>query len=230
MISEHTIRTVVLAGGDYPSHPLPLGILHDAEQIVCCDGAAFELIKHGGKPWRIVGDCDSILAPCNEQEQKILNDHKDIIRRFRGQEDNDLTKAIKYCIDHGLRSIAILGATGRREDHTLGNISLLIEYMKMGADVRMFTDHGVFIPCHNQISLDIDIPEDFNLQNDTIATRPKSIQISIFNFSAKELSAEGLRYPLYDFTQWWQGTLNEAVNRKIKIQGTGDFLVYITYA
>ena len=39
-----------------------------------------------------------------------------------------------------------MGATGKQEDHTLGNISLLIDYMKAGAQVTMLTDHGMFIP------------------------------------------------------------------------------------
>lgn len=35
--------------------------------------------------------------------------------------------------------------TGKREDHTLGNISLLLYYLQEGIDVRAYTDYGVFI-------------------------------------------------------------------------------------
>ena len=52
-------------------------------------------------------------------------------------------------MEQGKRKIAITGATGKREDHTIGNISLLIEYMRAGADVFSFTDHGIFIPCRD---------------------------------------------------------------------------------
>lgn len=224
-----TQNTVILGGGDFPSHPLPLQILNNADRIVCCDGAAYGLLRHGITPWRIVGDCDSILSPSDKEEEQLLCQHRDIIRRYTSQEDNDQTKAVRYCLDHGINDLIIVGATGRREDHTLGNISLLTEYMRMGANVRMYTDHGVFIACHNLFEADFDLPEGFTLCSDSIATRPKSVQLSIFNISARRLHAEGLRYPLYDFTQWWQGTLNEAISPTVKISGEGDFLVFANY-
>lgn len=222
-------KIVILSGGDYPSHPLPLKLLAEAERIVCCDGAAYELIRHGINPWRIIGDCDSILSPKDEDEQKILEECRDIIRRYTGQDDNDQTKAVKYCLDHGFHDLIIVGATGRREDHTLGNISLLLEYLRMGARVEMVTDYGIFIPCHDHIELDVEIPKDFRCENDTEATRRKSTQISVFNISARNLRADGLRYPLYDFGQWWQGTLNEAISPHVRIEGEGEFLVFVNY-
>ena len=33
----------------------------------------------------------------------------------------------KYLLSKGKRRIAIVGATGKREDHTIGNVSLLME-------------------------------------------------------------------------------------------------------
>lgn len=220
--------TIILGGGDYPSHPLPLSMLNEAERVVCCDGAAYEFVRRGGHPWRIVGDCDSILSPRNDEEKQILDAHRDIIRRYAGQDDNDQTKAVRYCLEHGLKDLTIVGATGAREDHTLGNISLLIEYMRMGANVKMVTDHGVFLPCHNQFHTEIEIPEGFVAVSDTEATRQKSIQVSIFNISATHLHAKGLRYPISDFKQWWEGTLNEAICSPVTIEGEGDFIVYIT--
>ena len=94
--------------------------MKEAKYVVCCDGAANEYLNRGLRPWRVVGDCDS-LSP---EATQIF---KDIVRRNPDQETNDQTKAITYLANKGLRRIAIVAATGRREDHTLGNISLLIE-------------------------------------------------------------------------------------------------------
>lgn len=159
----------------------------------------------------------------------MLEEYRDIIRRIEEQDDNDQTKTVRYCLEHGLHRMAIVGATGGREDHTLGNISLLMEYMKMGAEVRLYTDHGVFMPCHDRIELEVPIPDGFVAVSDREATRQKSTQISIFNITATQLKSQGLRYPLYDFTQWWQGTLNEAVSSPIIIEGKGDFLLYVNF-
>lgn len=208
LISEHYIpQAVVLANGEYPSHELPLRLLEEAEFVVCCDGAANEYISRGHTPDVIIGDGDSILPEHKERFSSIIIHNPD-------QETNDQTKAVQFLQAKGYRRIAIVGATGKREDHTLGNISLLVDYMKSGGmEVRTFTDYGVFIPVSD---------------SQTFASHAGQ-QVSIINFGAKGLKGEGLAYPLSDFTNWWQGTLNEATEDQFTIQCKGNYLVFITY-
>jgi len=194
--------TVVLANGDYPTHPLPLKILQDALKVVCCDGAANEYIRRGGLPSVVIGDGDSLLS-----------EYRHLLMQVTEQDDNDLTKAVRYLMSQGCENIHIVGATGRREDHTLGNISLLMKYFRTGAKVRMFTDYGVFVPCRDETVFDCTLGK----------------QVSIFNFEAANLHAEGLLYPLYDFTDWWQGTLNEATSTSISFHAKGDYMVFLNY-
>jgi thiamine pyrophosphokinase len=153
-----------------------------------------------------VGDGDSLSEELKLQYASIWHQEDE-------QSTNDLSKAVRYLMQQGVKCFAIVGATGKREDHTIGNISLVIEYMRQGADVCMFTDNGVFIPCHNHSTFEVSIGQ----------------QVSIFNFGATAFKSEGLKYPIYDFTNWWQGTLNEAVSSQVTIEATGDFLVYLTY-
>ena len=61
-INEIQFEAVVLAGGDYPTAPQPLAVLHNAPYVVCCDGAADRYIATGHVPDAIVGDGDSISA------------------------------------------------------------------------------------------------------------------------------------------------------------------------
>ena len=197
---------VVVAGGDYPTAPQPLEVLHNAPYVVCCDGAADRYIATGRVPHAIVGDGDSISAFNRAKYAAILH-------CIAEQETNDQTKAVRYLMERGMKHIAIVGATGRREDHTLGNISLLIEYARAGAHVRSFTDHGVVIPCNGSTTLKC----------------RKGQQVSIFNFTAKELSSEGLLYPIYDFTNWWQGTLNECTGESFTINAEGEYLLFVNY-
>lgn len=140
------VEAVVLANGEYPTAPLPLQILADAPYVVCCDGGADEYIRNGHTPNLIIGDGDSI-----SEENRKKYGH--LLHRIAEQETNDQTKAVNYLLSQGKRRIAIVGATGKREDHTLGNISLLMDYMRAGADVRTYTDHGIFIPCRNTCTL-----------------------------------------------------------------------------
>jgi thiamine pyrophosphokinase len=198
--------TVILGGGDYPTHPIPLGILQNASRVQCCDGAAAEYISRGNIPWRIIGDGDSM--PDN-----IRTAYADRIRIISEQETNDQTKNVIYARNHGARHIAIVGASGRREDHTIGNISLLTEYHKMGLDVRIYTDHGMFVICNGTA--------DFSVQQGT--------QISIFNWKAHGFTSQGLRYQLFDFDALWMGTLNEATEDVITISAEGIYIVFVNY-
>ena len=197
---------VIVAGGEHPTAPQPLEALQSAPFVVCCDGAADRYIATGGVPDAIVGDGDSISAANRKNYAHLLH----VISE---QETNDQTKAVRFLMEHGKRSIAIVGATGRREDHTIGNISLLIEYARAGCDVRSFTDHGVFIPCNGT----------------TTHKCRKGQQVSIFSITAKDLSAKGLLYPIYDFNNWWQGTLNECTGDEFTINANGEYLLFINY-
>lgn len=199
MISE----AVILGNGDYPSHSYPLSILRQAPFIVCCDGAANEFIRRGFTPDAIIGDGDSLSL-----ENKLR--FSGIFHQVKDQETNDQTKAVRFLQAKGIRKINIVGGTGKREDHTIGNISLLIDYMEEGLLVKMITDYGIFIP---------------SLNTRTFSCRPGE-QVSIFNFGAKGLRGEGLLYPLNDFDNWWQGTLNETTGTEFRIRATGKYLIF----
>lgn len=190
---------VIVANGKFPSHTVPLDILKNASHIVCCDGA----IKNVPQAEVVVGDGDSIPAALHDRLIQITE-----------QDDNDQTKATRYCVEKGWKRIAYLGSTGLREDHTLGNISLLMRYYReLGVEGRMFTDHGVFTPANG---------------NRTFQCM-KGQQVSIFNFGCHQLTSEGLRWDTFDFHEWWQGTLNEALGNTFSIKADGYYLVYQTY-
>ena len=200
------IDAVILANGDYPSSPLPLKVLNEAPYVVCCDGGADEYIAKGHLPDIIIGDGDSL-----SEENRLK--HADLLHHNPDQETNDQTKAVQFLLSEGKKRIAIVGATGKREDHTIGNISLLMEYTRMGVDARIYTDYGVFVPCKDICLFEC----------------REGCSVSIFNFTAKGLKSEGLAYPIYDFTTWWQGTLNVSTGTEFKIEAVGEYIVFIGY-
>lgn len=199
-------EVVMVGGGTFPTHQIPLALIHYTEKVLCLDGAADICNEKGIIPWRIVGDGDS-LSP------DLRKKHADCIRTFPDQETNDQTKGILYLLKKGYKHIGIVGATGKREDHTLGNISLLTEYKKAGADVRIYTDHGVFIPCCGKTTFGC----------------PTGTAVSIFGFGTKGMKAKGLAYPLRDFTALWQGTLNRSTAPSFEISCEGEYLVFLNY-
>ena len=196
---ENSFEAVIVANGDFPVHKVPLGILSGVPHIIACDGA----IIHVPQAEAVVGDGDSVPAECHDRLIQIDE-----------QEDNDMTKATRYCLAQGWHKIAYVGATGKREDHTLGNISLLMRYYRdLGIEGAMFTDYGFFTPAHGNRT--------FN------AFRGQ--QVSIFNFGCTDIKSEGLRWHSYAYAQWWQGTLNEALSDRFTLRADGYYLVYQTY-
>lgn len=202
-------KTVILANGTFPIHPIPLIRLGEADLIVCCDGATEKLVAHGFEPGIIIGDLDSVSPEIKEIYRKILVQDSD-------QETNDLTKAVNWSISAGIREVAILGATGIREDHTLGNISLLADYSEK-IDAVMLTDTGSFRVYDRTV---------------TIASHPGQ-QVSIFSMDpALKVTSAGLKYPLKNLTlhNWWRGTLNEADADRFSLDFKGgQVLVYQQY-
>lgn len=196
--------TVIIANGRYPTHPIPLSFIERANYIVCCDGAANEFIDMGGKPDAIVGDCDSISE---ENRTRFA----DIIFTNNDQETNDLTKSVQFCVEKGKKDIVIVGGTGKREDHTLGNISLLAEYLCF-ANIVMVTNWGVFTP--------IKANRQFKSY--------KGEKVSIFSIDSVEITTQNLRYPLSNriLTNWWEGSLNESLENDFTIKTKGRVIVF----
>ena len=202
-MNKETFDAVIVANGQFPTHAIPLNILHHAEHLIACDGAIVPLHSEGLGEAVIIGDGDSVEEAFRS---KLI--------RIDEQDDNDLTKATRYCVENGWKRIAYLGCTGKREDHTLGNISLLMRYYReMGVDGTMFTDYGSFTPAYG---------------NRTFPSM-KGQQVSLFNFGSRQLLSAGLRWDAYNFQEWWQGTLNEAIGEEFTITADGYYLVYQTY-
>jgi len=199
-------HTVILANGNFPDHPVPLSFLYKASRIICCDGATEKLLEHGLVPDIIVGDMDSLSSTLQQRFSHCLHHDPD-------QNTNDLTKAVNFCIQRQWDEITILGATGKREDHSIGNISLLADYAA-NVKIQLITDYGVFMPL-----LKSERFESFAGQ-----------QVSIFSLTPDTVfTFHGLKYPLTKQTisSWWQGTLNEALGNEFMIEmDRGKALVF----
>ena len=216
---ETLFDAVVVANGAFPKHETLLRILHRTPHVIACDGAAETLLNAGftAQQITVIGDGDS-LAPRLKRQLHFIS--------INEQDDNDLTKATRYvCTQHGQAQpqltanrrlrIAYLGATGKREDHTLGNIALMVHYYNhFNVQPFMLTDEGIFIAAHGDCSFDVTPGQ----------------QISIFNFGCQQLECQGLRWPIYPFETLWQGTLNEAVHSVVQIKADNSYLIYITCA
>jgi thiamine pyrophosphokinase len=200
--------TVIVADGTFPQHEIPLGYLKNAKRVVCCDGSTQSLLLYGIEPDAIVGDLDSL-------SDELASRFADRIFLDENQETNDLTKAVMWCIEMRYRDIVIVGGTGKREDHTIGNISLLADYIG-NVNVIMVTDSGIFKPL---------------LKSSEILSFPGQ-QVSVFSIDPEtEVTSYGLKYPLSQtkLTNWWFATLNESLGDRFSLDFNGRLIVYLKF-
>lgn len=207
---NHQPPTVIVANGKFPDHHIPLKALTDANIVVCCDGATKNVDRLGITPSAIVGDLDSL-------DENLKEKYHDRLFHNPDQESNDLTKAIKWCLERNYLEISIIGATGLRDDHTLGNIALLTSYSKLGVAVRMLTDSGFFTP----------------LLKSTKLNSYKGQQVSIFSPNNRTLiTTNNLRYPIVNrsLDEYWMGTLNESLGDWFIVEfNLGPLIIFQEY-
>lgn len=201
-------EAVVIADGQFPQSESVLELIRDAGEVICCDGAVRKALANGFTPDYIVGDLDSL-------DEKYKVQFADRLYPIPEQDTNDLTKAVRFTRSKGIKSLLIVGATGLREDHTLGNISLLAQYSELFDRVEMVSDYGIFTSISKTTEL-----ESFPGQ-----------QISIFSLTPHyPIKTYGLKYPVENrcFSFWWEGTLNEALAESftVEIQGSGSLIIY----
>lgn len=83
----------------------------EPEAVICADGGAENALALGLKPDVVIGDRDSY-----GRADIALPAEKDM---------TDMEACIDYALQTGFEEIALLGASGGRLDHFLGNIGLL---------------------------------------------------------------------------------------------------------
>ena len=210
------MNVVIVADGTFPTHPLPLSALKEADIIIACDGAAATLLRAGFMPQCVVGDLDTL-------DQSIQLQLKDRLEHESEQETNDLSKAFRSALRKmtDADTLTLLGATGKREDHTLGNLSLLADFAAKHEKIRLLTDHGMFVPVTGE---------------QTLRSQPGQA-VSFFNPTGRTLHLTGtnLKYPVRNLAldHWWTATLNTALSDTIGLStapGNATVIVYLDYS
>ena len=203
---------VILCNGEFPKKEYPLYLLRSADVLICCDSARnpLRLKKLGLEPTLIVGDLDSTPA-------RLRAEYSDRLIKIEEQDDNDLAKAFAVMRRRfpEVGTIHILGAGGRSEAHTVGNLGWLMEWerralakggslLKEGVSVDMVSDYGTAFAISQSAELEVG----------------EGRKISFFSADPTlRIHSEGLEWRLdeVDLSLWWAATLNRASAERIKL-------------
>ena len=207
---------VIVGNGQFPKKEYPLYLLESADYVVCCDGALDTYLRHFRnrtlrRPDVVIGDMDSL-------SKKAAAKFSDIAVRIEEQETNDQSKAFHYILEHfpNVDTIHILGATGKREDHTIGNLSLLMEYAReLGGQGGAAGGRAVFVDIVSDWSSAFAITDTCDLN----IGEGRSISIICPDNSLK-IKSKGLVWPTDNvvFDNLWKATLNRAATDCIRLE------------
>lgn len=130
---NHEGHILLLLDGDEPTEELLNEYAQSARIIVATDGAAQIARKYGLSLDAIIGDMDSLDAQTREHYERL----KTSILTFPDQESNDLEKALKFLVESGFTdSLVMLGLHGKRTDHILTNLSVLIRFRNYFTEMK----------------------------------------------------------------------------------------------
>ncbi len=136
----NSVKTaLILADGQPPSKSLLESCRRSASIFVCADGGANIAARYNLKPHLIIGDLDSVNARTLKKFQQVPT------RRLTEQNSTDLEKALRWLIQKNCKNIVVLGALGKRFDHSIGNVSALAKFSGQ-ANVR-FVDRNAELIC-----------------------------------------------------------------------------------
>ena len=129
------MKALIIANSALPPLHIIRKLVRSADLVVCADGGANAARKLHITPNVIVGDMDSISLATK--------------KFFRGvpllfvddQNSTDLEKALEFCIQRGLTTINVIGATGERVDHTTGSLGCFKKFGRR-AELTLFDPAG----------------------------------------------------------------------------------------
>lgn len=196
---------VIIGDGQFPQKEYPIYLIRQADYIVCCDGALRKFLRHSKGIFGDIRNPDVVIGDIDSIPQSLKSSYKGLVISVAEQETNDQTKAFNYVVDNfrDVSEIHFIGATGLREDHTIGNISLLMEYARerdldrMGLSIDMVSDYSTIFPVTDTVELQCGTGRKISILSPDNSLR---------------ISSDGLVWPTDNvkFDNWWPATLNKA--------------------
>ena len=201
----------IICNGLFPKKEYPRYLVASADYIICCDGGTSAYLKASPKIFGQTREPDVIIGDLDSIQPKLKKQFAEKIVHVSEQDNNDMTKAFTYVLDHlpDVDTVHFIAATGLREDHTIGNVSLLMEYMRRfdlsQMNVDMVSDFSTIFAVSDSISLEVGIGR----------------RVSIFSpDNSLKIKSKGLVWPTDDvvFDNWWKATLNKAAEDTISLE------------
>lgn len=142
MSSHHIVRddqepALIIANGAACSQELMGQLLEWSPRIIALDSAIERVADLGIKVDVVLGDFDRDFDPQFYLEKQYPLE----IIHAPDQDKTDLEKAFEYLIEKGHKAVNVIWATGKRADHTLTNMTTIVQYRNQ-LKIVVLDDHS----------------------------------------------------------------------------------------
>lgn len=139
-------RCIIIAAGCVHPDSAALAKLTGEEYILCADGGYDRALQLKLRPHAVIGDMDSVSAKIPPEVE--------CIRRPARKDETDLQLAVELALERGHTDLLLLGITGGRTDHLLGNMQLLGRIAQRIGCVKAIGHDGIYHAlCNGEIIL-----------------------------------------------------------------------------
>lgn len=178
------MRTLIINGGNINYDFASVYIKNTKfDKIIAVDGGLIFADKMNIIPDYIIGDFDTVQSSLLDK----YNTQSKIIKYNPIKDNTDSEIAINYACDINSTEIVIIGATGKRMDHTLANIEILVTPLRKGIEAYIIDEY-------NKIYL---------IDNLKIISKNEQYgnYVSLIPLTKVEgLTLKGFKYPLDNYT------------------------------
>ncbi|MDO4731138.1 MAG: thiamine diphosphokinase [Clostridia bacterium] len=126
-------RCVIVGGSDINNYKMIKKYIKEDDFFIFCDSGLNHMSEIGAKPSLIVGDFDSCDNPGLDIETIVLPCEKD---------DTDTMFAVKEAVNRGFDDFLLIGVSGKRLDHTLGNLYILLYLDNLKKKAKILDDYS----------------------------------------------------------------------------------------
>lgn len=144
------MKILIVGGGLKPSSELIMKEYEKSDIVIAADKGAQYLFEENINPTILLGDFDSI----NKEVLKKLQTQNSEIKVYPPEKDfTDSEIAVDLALEYKPEEITLLGCTGSRLDHVLGNIGLLYKCLQNGSRAYIKDDNNIIFLVNKSIKL-----------------------------------------------------------------------------
>lgn len=208
MFVNLSTRVLIMLNGQLPRRDLLDSVVQQADVLIGADAGAMRLHEAGLRVDYVVGDFDSVPPDFLRSLPAESTVHDP------GQDDTDLEKALRFAVSRWRHpQIAVLGTTGDRIDHVLGNVLGAVRYTDR-AFIRFVEDYSVTYFGYRQVEF----------------SAPVGATVSLLPLGEVEgVRTQGLKWALADETLnlGTRGVSNVVERSPVAVQWRAGYLVVV---